>query len=512
MPDPAAIDARKLFVVHQGATGNVVSLQGASLAVRHGEFVAVMGPSGSGKSTLLNCLAGLQPVTAGHLNVTGPVATVAQDASKALGDDQEIARRIALRARLAGARRRKAIHLAHELLERVGLDGRACARRTELSGGEQQRAALCVAIAARPRLLLVDEVTGQLDASTGRGILELLRALAHDDEATVLLATHDPRATEHADRTVTIRDGRVTGELHGRNGRRYVFVDDGGLLRLDPDDLTAAGITQQAEVSLAPGAVILRGAADTPRLSLVPEPTPRAGGEELVRLEHVRRRFTGKAETVEAVAGVNLAFKAGAFHALVGPSGCGKTTLLHLITGLDRADHGRVEIGGTDLAGETREGLARLRKDLIAIVPQVSALVAGLSALDNVALGLRARGEGPRAARARAHEALEEIGLQDLAHRQASGLSGGERQRVALARALATNAPLIVADEPTANLDEANAIRVAELLARKAGQGTCVVCATHDASVTARATTVIAMRDGKVAPGAGGAQAPPAIA
>jgi ABC-type lipoprotein export system ATPase subunit len=129
-----------------------------------------------------------------------------------------------------------------------------------------------------------------------------------------------------------------------------------------------------------------------------------------------------------------------------------------------------------------------------------------------VALALRARGQRSSQARVAAHEALEQLGLQDLAQRAAQGLSGGERQRVALARALATRAPLIVADEPTANLDEANAIKVAELLATTARRGTCVVCATHDASVTARATTVIAMRDGRVAPGAGGAQTPSAIA
>ena len=115
-----------------------------------------------------------------------------------------------------------------------------------------------------------------------------------------------------------------------------------------------------------------------------------------------------------------------------------------------------------------------------------------------------------------AREALaghrQELAQDELAKRPASGLSGGERQRVALARALATGAPLIVADEPTANLDEANAIKVAELLADRARRGACLVCATHDASVTARASAVIAMRDGRVAPGAGGAQAPPAIA
>ena len=264
----AAIDARKLFVVHESATGNVVSLQGASLQAEPGELVAVMGPSGSGKSTLLACLAGLQPVTAGELYVYGTRLDEAKPRELAKHRAEHGRRRRPGRAQ--GARRRpgrrradraartarghraasRRARRASELLERVGLEGREKAKRAELSGGEQQRAALCVAIAVQPKLLLVDEVTGQLDAATGRAILELLRSSRSEEQATVLLATHDPRAADLATRVVTIRDGRLTGELHGTNGRRWVFVDDGGLIRLDPDDLRTAGIEGTAEVAI----------------------------------------------------------------------------------------------------------------------------------------------------------------------------------------------------------------------------------------------------------------------
>ena len=204
-----------------------------------------------------------------------------------------------------------------------------------------------------------------------------------------------------------------------------------------------------------------------------------------MRLEHVRRRFRTKAETVDAVAGVTLALKAGAFHALVGPSGCGKTTLLHLIAGPRprRPRHASRSRASTSHT-RRRDELAQLRAEHVAIVPQVSTLVAGLTALDNVALGLRARGATPsRPAQQSASTRLQEVGLGELANRPAGGLSGGERQRVALARALATDAPLIVADEPTANLDEANAIqRRRAARAPRRATGTCIVCATHDAS------------------------------
>ena len=159
-----------------------------------------------------------------------------------------------------------------------------------------------------------------------------------------------------------------------------------------------------------------------------------------MRLEHVRRRFRTKAEAVDAVRGVTIALKAGAFHALVGPSGCGKTTLLHLIAGLDRPDHGRVTLAHHDLTQPSRDELAKLRAQHVAIVPQVSSLVAGLSARDNVALGLRARGTPRSRPAPERKKRCRRSASATWPSARASGLSGGERQRVALARALATDA------------------------------------------------------------------------
>ena len=364
------------------------------------------------------------------------------------------------RASAASRRARR----ASELLERVGLEGREKSKRAELSGGEQQRAALCVAIAVQPKLLLVDEVTGQLDAATGRAILELLDT-ARAGGAGDRPARH-PRPARGRPRHTRRDDPRRPPD---RRAARHERAPLGLRRRRRPDPARPRRPAQRRHRGHG-------GGRDRPRRGrpqrhrqarLKPSsrsaPEPRAARNSS-SLEHVRRRFRTKAETVDAVRGVTLALKAGAFHALVGPSGCGKTTLLHLIAGLDRPDHGRVTLANTtsptrpatssrSCARSTSRSSRRSRASSPASPPATTSRSASGRAASTA-----------KTARAKAQDALQEVGLGELAKRSAGGLSGGERQRVALARALATDASLIVADEPTANLDEANAIKVAELL------------------------------------------------
>ncbi len=184
-------------------------------------------------------------------------------------------------------------------------------------------------------------------------------------------------------------------------------------------------------------------------------------------------------------------------HVLVGPSGSGKTSLLHILAGLERPHAGEVRVAGVDLRPMSRERLARFRRDHVAVIPQAGALTAHLTALENVELALRIRGAGDRAAAA---AALAAVGLEELMERPAAKLSGGEQQRVAVARALATGAPVLLADEPTASLDQRNSIAVAGLLHRLAHEtGAIVLCATHDHSVTAQADSVTELVPGGAA-------------
>jgi putative ABC transport system ATP-binding protein len=206
----------------------VTILDGVDLDVAPREVVAVTGPSGSGKSTLLGLIAGLDRPTAGSITVDGrDVTALDEDALARLRRDTigyvfqsyhliptlTAGENVAVPLELAGARDAPA--RAGRLLAAVGLEARARHYPAQLSGGEQQRVALARAVAMRPRLLLADEPTGNLDSATGAAIIALLLALNRESASTLLLVTHDPALARHADRVVSLRDGRVVGDGAG---------------------------------------------------------------------------------------------------------------------------------------------------------------------------------------------------------------------------------------------------------------------------------------------------------
>ena len=216
----------------------------------------------------------------------------------------------------------------------------------------------------------------------------------------------------------------------------------------------------------------------------------------LVELEHVSRRFTRGASTLEALSDVSLAIQPGEFVVVVGPSGCGKSTLLNLIAGVDRADAGLVRVCGVELSRAREEELTHLRRRALGIVFQAFHLVANLTAEENVALPLALDG---RRDASRVRELLERVGLAERARHFPGELSGGEQQRVALARALVHRPKLLIADEPTGNLDSASGERVLGLLKElQHREGAALVLATHDTRIEARAERALRLRDGRV--------------
>jgi len=210
-------------------------------------------------------------------------------------------------------------------------------------------------------------------------------------------------------------------------------------------------------------------------------------------------RSYGRGERVRAaLRGVSLTVTAGEWVAVVGPSGCGKSTLLHLVGGLDTPDSGSIRIGDEEISALSPTRRALLRRRRIGFVFQSYNLVPHLNVSANVELGLRVAGVGRRAARARAAEVLDAVGLADLAHALPATLSGGQQQRVAIARAVAGRPDLVLADEPTGALDTAASRRVVELLRAEHRRGQTLVMVTHDYAVAAAADRVVFLRDGQV--------------
>ena len=220
---------------------------------------------------------------------------------------------------------------------------------------------------------------------------------------------------------------------------------------------------------------------------------------DAVQLENVSKTYAIGEGQLRALDGVSLSVAQGEFTAIVGPSGSGKTTMLQMMGCLDRPDGGRVQVEGRDVSGLDPDARADLRRDRIGFVFQFFALVPVLDAYENVELPLLLAGIPEADRRARVTELLEAVGLSDRAHHRPDQLSGGEQQRVAVARALAPRPVLVLADEPTANLDTENGRRIMEIM-RGLNQrtGTAFVFATHDPRVVAFARRVVEMRDGKV--------------
>jgi ABC-type lipoprotein export system ATPase subunit len=221
-----------------------------------------------------------------------------------------------------------------------------------------------------------------------------------------------------------------------------------------------------------------------------------ADGTCLLRARGLRKEYGREDTLVRAVDQVDLEVAAGETVAVMGPSGCGKSTLLHLLGGLDRPSGGEVWLDGGRIDQLSEKALARLRRDAIGFVFQAFHLMDELTAAENVELPALLAGRSPRAARRQALGLLDQVGLADRAKFLPSALSGGQRQRVAIARALANDPLVVLADEPTGNLDSAATLEVLRLFESLHAAGQTLVIVTHDARIAAAADRLISMRDG----------------
>jgi len=218
----------------------------------------------------------------------------------------------------------------------------------------------------------------------------------------------------------------------------------------------------------------------------------------IVRTRSLNRSFSMGSETVVALDGVELEVPRGSFTAVLGPSGSGKSTLLHLLGGLDRPSSGSIEVEAQRLEAMDENALAAFRRTTVGFIFQSFNLIPSMTALGNVGFPMQFAGTRAAARQARAWELLRDVGLEDRAYHRPAELSGGQQQRVAVARALVNDPQLILADEPTGNLDSLSGAQMMHLLAELHRQGRTVIVVSHDPRILRYATHIIRLLDGRV--------------
>lgn len=475
----ALLHIQDLRISYQQADGPSLAVDGATLSVGPGQFVALVGASGSGKSTVAKSVTGQLPrsaeVTGGRVLFGGrdllllrhrqlrlvlgkDIGTVPQDPMVSLNPSQRVGRQVGEVYRVHGLNV-DVDEAVRESLILAGVpdpDRRVSQYPHELSGGIRQRVLLAIAMAARPKLLIADELTSALDVTVQKRILDNLQRLNRDLGLAVLFITHDIAvAAERAEHIVVMSGGQVVesgpaGDLVRNPQHHYT-----SLLMASAPSLTSPRLVVTAQPA-APA-----GASSTPEPG--PEPLLKADG-----LVKTFQRHRGS-EAIAAVDHVSLGIAARETHALVGESGSGKTTVARMILGLEQPTAGEVRFEGRQITGEAGRALREARRGLQMVYQSpYASMDPRLSVEQILSEPLRASGFGSRPERrARVRELLDQVALPgSYATRRPAELSGGEQQRVAIARALAPAPRLLVCDEPVSGLDVFVQEQVLELFVR----------------------------------------------
>jgi ABC-type lipoprotein export system ATPase subunit len=528
-----------LYKVHRVGDVGVAALGGVSFEVARGEFAAVVGPSGAGKSTILNLIGGVDKPTAGLVSVGGTdlsqldaaglsdyrrrmVGFLWQGTTKNLIPYLTVAQNAELPLLLAGvrpgAKRRRRTTC---LLELIGLADRANHRPATLSGGEQQRAGLAVALAHEPAVVLADEPTAEIDAEAADQVVDALRSACTELGSTVVMATHDLVAASKTDITFRLIDGRVRGPA----GR--ASLDPSGRVTLPGAAASLLGpAASELEVELEGDEVRIRrfqeaidyqpggpaGRGGTAVRSQVPVATTtepamavapasgaaRPGEAPLLSAEKLHRTYSQGATSTVALQDASLQLAPGELVALMGPSGSGKSTLLGMLGGFEPPDSGSVTWHGRPVAELSATELAHRRASEFGVVFQSLGLFPALTARENVYLPLLISRADPDSSAAAAESWLRRLGLEDRAEHRLFELSLGQQQRVAVARALAPDPDIVLADEPTAELDHDAANVVIEALHEVSRRGGGVIIASHDPRILLIADRVLVLRAGRL--------------
>jgi ABC-type lipoprotein export system ATPase subunit len=477
-----------LVKTYRTASGEVRALKGLSAEVPEATLLAVVGPSGSGKSSLLRLIAGLDRPNSGSLVVEG---TSVHDASartlrrfrrSTVGYLFQRPSDNFLPHLTVGEHLRLARGLTHrppridqdELLSTLGIEHRIDHLPSELSGGEQQRAAIAEVLMGGARIVVADEPTAELDSTSSKYVMDTMVALAHAG-VTFVVATHDRSVMRRADEGLELDHGvrRTTPAPSTPADRRPAAPGDAARWRPPEPD--------RAERWRPPE-----------RVSVL-EPEPSA----VLEVAEVSKSYRRGDEVVHALDRVSLTLGSGELVGLVGRSGSGKTTLLNVVAGWERPDSGTIDRAASadDIPGWGE----------LAVVPQKLGLFDELTVRENLEYPARLTERLAELGR-HVEELMENLAIAHLAGRYPKETSLGEQQRAAVARALVLSPSLVLADEPTGHQDAVSERRVLEAFGRAAADGASCLIATHNVALAPRLDRVLEMADGRLTGSAGSDQ------
>ena len=473
------------------------ALKDINLTINRGEFLGITGKSGAGKSTLLNVISGVSDPSAGSITFYPPVGSNGAESSAPLSiheltEDQvakwrgsnvgvvyqsfELMPTLSLIENvmmppdfLGTYQPSQSKTQARELLTQVDIAEHGDKIPAHISGGQKQRVAIARSLVNDPSLIVADEPTGNLDTVTAETIFDIFEALVAQGR-TVVMVTHDESMAHRFDRRLVIVDG----------------------LLMDPDAAQSLnGSAPSANKSSADPTFVSNGKRQRNGTKRDEQAT--------ISLSNVRKVYESPAGRFVALRGVDLELNYGQFISIVGKSGSGKSTLINMITGIDHPSSGKVVVGGQEIYTFSESQRALWRGKNMGIVFQFFQLLPMLSLLENTMLPMDYCNSYPFNERAgRAMDLLRRVGLEKQAHMLPSMVSSGQQQSAAIARSLANDPPLILADEPTGNLDSRSAESILQLFEELATEGKTVVIVTHDPSITSRTDQTIILSDGEI--------------
>ena len=489
-------NCRDLVKTYWKQSGQVRALQGIDADFFGGALTAVVGPSGSGKSSLLRLLAALDRPTAGVVRIGDTeigsasgselrevrrkrVGYVFQRPSDNFVPYLTVMQHLDLAQRDSGG---VSDIQPLELLDDLGIGHRSDHRPNELSGGEQQRAALAQILVAGPRIIVADEPTAELDSQSAREVLTIMKRLSADGVA-LILATHDSNVSRVADESLELHHGVLgTPTTPAR-----VIVEEPADTPVSGDDPDAAW---RRPGTSRPDP--LRGGPEVQARVRHPDSSA-PGRARLLEARDVVKSYRRGNETVHALQHVDLVLEPHRLIGLVGRSGSGKTTLLNILAGWEQPDEGRLEWD------EEPSSRTLTPWTDVSVVPQKLGLIEELTVRENIEYPARLT-DRLEALGAEVDRLVASLGLEQLLERYPLETSVGEQQRTALARALVLTPRLLLADEPAGHQDSRSARKVFQALRHAAERGTCCLVATHNEEVIGYLDEVITMSDGILHP------------